>query len=319
MQSTPPPGGNVESPSVGARSGRSPHVPNRSAVEDVLKGSGIHDEAALAEVAMTRIGFDSSSLQRALQNTDRSLRDGFRALGSGRRIDRAADDAAGLSIAQRLGALEAALSQGQRNLNDGIGVAQTADGGLDQTGQILGRLRELSVQARNGTLSGDDRAVIQAEFDQLTDEVDRIAASTSFNGRTLLDGSSGGAGAITFEDGVEGGGDISLDLGDQSAGALGIQGLAVDDPAALDAIDGAIDRVSGARAEIGAAINRFRSSIDGLAVQQENVAAAKSRIADVDVAKAAAELVRDRIVQQGQLGLAAQGNLLAQNALALLR
>lgn len=265
-----------------------------------------------------RIGFDNSSLQRSLASTNRTLLDSFQQLGSGRRINSAADDAAGLSIAQRLSALESAINQGQRNLNDGISLAQTAEGGLSQTGDILGRLRELSVQAQNGTLSADDRSVIQAEFDQLTQEVDRISASTEFNGTALLDGSLSGSGAVTLEDGVTGGSDISVAVGDQSASALGIDGLSVGDSSTTEAIDAAIDRISQERAGLGAAINRLDSSIENLATTEENLASARSRIEDADFAAVVAEQTRDQILQQGQFGLAAQGNVLAQSALALL-
>ena len=265
-----------------------------------------------------RIGFDNSPLQRSIARTNQSLLSSFQQLGSGRRINSAADDAAGLAIGQRLSALESAIAQGRRNLNDGISVAQVAEGGLEQEGEILGRLRELSVQAQNGTLSDQDRTTIQSEFDSLTSELDRISQSTAFNGQSLLDGSAAGSGAVSLEDGVEGGDGLEISIDDQSAGALGVQGLDVSDPTSIDAIDRAIDRVSSQRARLGSTINRLGSSIEQLGATAENLAAARSRIEDADLAAVAARRARDGILQQGQVALAVQGNALASSALPLL-
>ena len=266
---------------------------------------------------MVRIGFDTSSLLRSLNATAGSLLQNFEKLGSGERIVRAADDAAGLAISERLSAIERSLEQGQRNLGDGLGLVRTAEGGLSQIGDQLGRLRELSVQAQNGTLSDQDRATIQAEYDQITAEITRVSESTEFNGKSLLDGELQGDGSVGLEDGAAGE-DIEIAVTDQSAAALGIAGRDVADPGTIDALDAAIDSVSRTRADLGAVSNRIEFSIDNLRNSQENLAEARSRITDVDFAEATAKLTRDRILQQAQLGLAAQGNALAERSLRLL-
>lgn len=241
-----------------------------------------------------------------LGKTQDALIEGLRRSSSGKSIERASDNAAGLAIAERLEALEAAIGQGVQNLNDGISVAQVADGGLEQVSEGLGRLRELSVQAQNGTLNDADRAVIQQEFDQVTAQIDQIAQSTSFNGTNLLNGDVSAAnGGVDFTSG--GGGEaLSFAVDDQGAAALGVAGLDVGNPATLDAIDAAIDKVGSARGSIGATANRLASAVRTELSAQENQAAARSRIEDADFAKETAELTKNSIIRAGQLGLQSQ-------------
>ncbi len=239
-------------------------------------------------------------------------------LSSGRRVNSAADDAAGLAISERLKGLTAALQQGQRNLNDGVSVARTAEGGLNTTSDLLIRQRELTVQAQNGTLNDDDRAVIQQEFDQLSAEITRISQSTGFNGRALLDGSSSGSGELVLEDGVEGGEDLALDIGDQSASSLGVEGISVSSSSSLAAIDQAINSVSRTRASIGSFSNRVEYSVRNLARTEESIIEANSRIVDTDFAEATADRTKNQILSQAQLGLRAHANVTQSATLKLL-
>ncbi len=259
-------------------------------------------------------GHQSSHQLGAVQNRMGSH---FSKLASGRRITSAADDAAGLAIAERMGAARTGINQGIRNLHDGVSVARVAEGGLEQTSSNLIRMRELTVQAGNGTLNSDDRAMIQQEFDQLAAEVSRVSEVTEFNGRSLLNGDTGGSGSLAIEDG-SGGESLQLDIGDQSATALGIDGLDVSDSTSLAAIDQAINSVSSTRASIGAFSNRAEFRIEGQRVAEENLAAAESRIRDLDIAKETSERTKDSILFEAQLGLRAQANLASQSVMRLI-
>ena len=250
-----------------------------------------------------------------LERVSNDKRTAFERLSSGKRINRAADDAAGLAISERIAALEAGLAQGVRNLGDGVGLVRVAEGTLGQSSDILIRMRELSVQAQNGTLNDSDRATIQEEFDSLSAEIDRIAQSTEFNGQKLLDGSASGEGAISFENGTNSeNSSTTVSIDDQSAAALGLTGLDASSPAAIAAIDTAIDSVSSARAQLGAAEASLRSQINSIGVAQETAAAARSRIVDTDIASAAADLTKNAILEQGQLSLRAQAMRLSSQA-----
>src|SRR5262245_12573238 len=241
----------------------------------------------------------------------------------GLRIATAADDAAGLAISERLRTQVRSLEQSKRNANDGISMVQTAEGALDEVGDIMSRLRELAVQAGNGTVSGPDRDTLQAEFSSLVAEVDRIAQSTDFNGIKLLDGSQA---TVTFQVGIgttAGVDTITVALDSSKAQALGIDTLdigATGNPqAAITALDAAIDTVSGLRGRFGAAQNRLDSTIRNVAVQVENLSAAESRIRDVDVAFETAQMTRNQILQQAAIAVLTQANALPQAALRLLQ
>jgi flagellin len=264
----------------------------------------------------------SRNAQRNLSRVTEALAVSFRRLSTGLRIATAADDAAGLAISERLRAQVRSLDQANRNANDGISMAQTAEGALGEVGDIMTRLRELAVQAGNGTLSSTDRDTLQAEFGSLVAEVDRIARSTDFNGIKLLDGSQT---TVTFQvgSGTTAGVDtIDMQLGSAKAADLGIAALDVgstgNPAAAITAIDAAIDSVSSLRGRLGAVQNRLDSTIRSVGVQVENLSAAESRIRDVDVAEETANLTRNQILQQACIALLSQANALPQAALRLL-
>ncbi|MFN7587749.1 MAG: flagellin [Planctomycetota bacterium] len=264
----------------------------------------------------------SIQAQRSLSRVTEQLGTSFRRLSTGLRIASAADDAAGLAISERLRAQVRSMDQARRNANDGISMVQTAEGALNESGDLLIRLRELAVQASNGTVSAADRDTLQQEFADLVDEVDRIAQSTEFNDIKLLDGSQA---SVSFHVGIGTTAGIdTLDVALDSARAadLGIDALDIgssgDPSAAIDAIDGAIDGVSGLRGRLGAMQNRLGSTINNLAVQTENLSAAESRIRDVDVAYETAQLTKLQIMQQAAISVLGQTNALPQAALRLL-
>jgi len=223
-------------------------------------------------------------------------------LASGKRIAQASDDAAGLAIAKRLEAAVRGSEQGQRNVADGQSLLRTAEGSLQSSQDAIGRMRELSIQAQNGTLNDGDRAIIQQEYDQLSAQLTQTAGSTTFGGQALLDGSLDGAGAISITDGA--GGDTEVAIRDASAAALGVEGLNVADPATLTALDSAQEMLSSERARLGALDNSMASQQQQLATARVNAEEARSRIEDLDYAKAMAESTRDQILQsmniQGQ-------------------
>jgi flagellin len=256
-----------------------------------------------------RIGQTQSAIQRNLER-----------LSSGRRINKASDDSAGLSLSQKLQAFEAAMNQGSRNLSDGISLVRVAEGGLNETSSNLSRMRELSVQAQNGTLGDAERNVLQQEFNDLAKEVTRSAETTQFNGKQLLNGdaSSGNGGEITLEDGSQSGEDVSISIESQSAAALGVEGLDVSDGATLDALDNALDQVTSARSSLGSTENRLESQIRSLEIQSQNAAEANSRIVDTDYANETAQSTRNSILQQFQVALQGQANASAGAVLQLL-
>jgi flagellin len=271
-----------------------------------------------------RINTNTASLnaQRNLTQSTEALQRSLERLSSGLRITRASDDAAGLAISERFRAEVRSLQQAQRNAMDGISMLQIAEGALNETSGILIRLRELAIQSANGTLGTGERAALDAEFQALVGEIDRVAAVTEFNGTALLDGTATG---VTFQVGVNDSTNdqITVTGVDATATGIGLTGLAVDTQAnaqaALTDIDAAIDAVTSLRADFGTAQNRLESTIRSIAVSVENTAAAESRIRDVDVASETAMMVRAQVLQQAGIAVLAQANVSSQNALALLR
>jgi flagellin len=242
-------------------------------------------------------------------------------LSSGYRINRAADDAAGLAISEKMRAQISGLRVGARNAQDGISLIQTAEGALNETHSILQRMKELVQQAASSTLADEDRDAIKAELTQLSEEVQRIADSTKFNGTKLLDGSFTGTilvGPDTTAD------DFAINIGAMDAATLGVAdaSLVVDDVpsaiATLDAIDTAINTVSTQRANLGAYQNRLEHTINNLQTAAENLAAAESRIRDVDMALEMANFTRHQILQQAGTAMLAQANVQTQSVLKLL-
>jgi flagellin len=250
-------------------------------------------------------------------------------LSSGLRINRAADDAAGLAISEGLRSQVNGLNVAARNAQDGISVIQTAEGALTEVHSILQRVRDLAVQAGNDSNNADSRTAITTEVEQLTEELTRISTSTNFNGISLLTGatSGDGTGQLSFQVGASGGADsqIAVDLtgADVGAVATAIGALTFDDAtsaaAAITAIDTQITGVSTARAGLGAAQNRFESTINSLQVSAENLSAAKSRIADTDMAAEMVKYTASNILQQAGTAMLAQANQSGQGVLQLLR
>ena len=264
----------------------------------------------------------SINAQRNVRQASDRLSTNFRRLATGLRISTAADDAAGLAISERLRSQVRSLSQAKRNANDGISLVQTAEGALNEVSNILTRMRELSVQAANGSVSNQDKNTLDEEFQSLVNEVDRISKSTEFNNIKLLDGSSS---SVNFQVGfgtITGVDTLSVSLSPALSTSLNLNTLDIgsggDTSLALTNIDSAINSVSGLRGKLGAVQNRLNSTINNLSVQVENLAAAESRIRDVDVAFETAQLTRNSILQQASISILAQTNAQPQIALALL-
>lgn len=264
----------------------------------------------------------SLNAQRQLVNSGGALDTAFKRLSSGFRINSAADDAAGLQISNRLSSQVNGLNQAISNANDGISVAQVAEGAMDEITTALQRIRVLAVQSQNGINSSADRVALQKEVSALKLEISRIAQNTQFGGVDLLKGDY----SAKFLVGANAGQNISVNLsrtgGGYGASGLGINKLSISSvggaSAALASIDSAIKSVDGARADLGAIQNRFQSTIRNLSNIVENVSAARSRIRDTDFAKETAELTRAQILQQASTTILSQANTRPQTALSLL-
>ncbi|MBT0584960.1 flagellin N-terminal helical domain-containing protein [Alteromonas oceanisediminis] len=264
--------------------------------------------------------------QRQLFNSGQALDTSFERLSSGFRINRAADDAAGLQISDRLTSQIQGLNQAVRNANDAISLTQTAEGALGETTIALQRIRQLAIQSQNGINSSADRGALQKEVSALKSEITRIATDTEFNGVKLLDAKFSAA----FLVGAEGGQTISVNLSAgkiQGATSFSAAGLNLTDStvatasgasATLATIDTAISAIGGIRADLGALQNRFQSTIRNLSNISENVEAARSRIRDTDFAEETANLTRNQIIQQASVSVLSQANQRPQSALSLL-
>ncbi|MDM5058326.1 flagellin B [Aeromonas rivipollensis] len=298
------------------------------------------------------INTNTSSLnaQRNLMNTNKSLDTSYTRLASGLRINTAKDDAAGLQISNRLTSQVNGLDQGNRNANDGISVAQTAEGAMDEVTSMLQRMRTLAQQSANGSNNTDDRTALQQEYDQLTTEIDRISSDTTFGGQKLLDGNYKGS----FQVGADAGQTITFKMtsaftisgiasatkGNASvaAGSTGSKepykvtnGTGKVDVADMNSIttasaaqsamanlDFMIKAVDSKRAELGAVQNRFDSTIRNQSNVSENLSAARSRIRDADFATETANMTKQNILQQAASSILAQANQRPQSALSLL-
>ncbi len=273
-----------------------------------------------------RINTNTASLsaQRSLGITNRNLNDNLRKLSSGERITRAGDDAAGLAISENLKAQIRGMRQASRNANDAISLIQTAEGGLSEISNIVIRLRELAVQAASDTVGDQERGFTDIEFQNLKDEVDRISRSSDFNGVKLLDGTGG---LLEFQIGINN--DAVLDrlrydgsAADATLAALGLTeesvATKVGAQTTLQRLDDALVRINGTRASMGALQNRLSSTVNNLAISDENLSAANSRIRDVDVAKETAELTKNNILVQAGASVLAQSNQFPNVALKLL-
>lgn len=262
--------------------------------------------------------------QRNLIGSQRQIQSSMAQLSSGSRINRAADDAAGLAISENLKAQIRSASQAQRNANDGISMVQTAEGGLNEISNIVIRLRELGIQAASDTVGQTERGFVDKEVQQLKSEVQRIASVTTWGTTKLLDGSTPN---FDFQIGVFNNAEqdrITFKASENVAtlDALGLSGLDYTTKegaqTALALLDNAQTSVNGTRANLGALQNRLTSTVDNLGVSQENMSAANSRIRDVDVAQASSEMTRNNILLQAGTSTLAQANQVNQLALKLL-
>jgi len=262
--------------------------------------------------------------QRNLSGSQRMIGKSMAQLASGSRINIAADDAAGLAISEGLKASIRSSAQAQRNANDGISMVQTAEGGLNEIGNIVVRLRELGIQAASDTVGEVERGFLNKEVDQLKSEVQRISSVTTWGKTKLLDGSTP---QFDFQVGIYNNAEedrISFDASQNVAtlDALGMGGLDYTTKegaqVGLEALDSAQELVNGYRANLGALQNRLTSTVDNLGVAHENMSAANSRIRDTDVAQASAEMVRNNILLQAGTSTLAQANSSNQLALKLI-
>lgn len=266
----------------------------------------------------------SLSAQRSLSVNNKEQQNTLGKLSSGTRIVRAADDAAGLAISEKLKAQMRGLQQASRNANDGISMIQTAEGGLNEVSNILVRLRELSVQSASDTVGDSERKFTDLEYQNLKSEVERISQVTEFNGKKLLDGTGDkydfqiGINNNAFQD------RISYNAANQNTGVagLGIDGLEVSSKegaqGSLETLDNAIQKVSGQRAELGAVQNRLSSTVTNLAVTNENLSMANSRIRDTDFAAETAKNTKLSILNSAGTSVLSQANSQGQAALKLI-
>jgi len=267
--------------------------------------------------------------QNALAVNNRSLSTAMQQLSTGKRINSAGDDAAGLAIANKMTAQIRGLNQAVRNANDGISLLQTAEGATQEVTNMLQRMRELAVQAANDTYSDTDRSALQTEYDELASEITRISDNTKWNDMEVFDTTASGAigtsGLVTFQVGIGGttGSTISATFEAIDAATLSVSGLSLTSQSsaqsALDTLDTAIATVDTFRANLGAKINRLGYAADNLSSIAENTAASRSRILDTDYAAATTDLARTQIIQQAATAMLAQANQQPQTVLTLLK
>ncbi len=264
----------------------------------------------------------SLNAQRNLGTSQGLLNTSLQRLSSGLRVNSAKDDAAGLAISDRMTSQVRGLNQAARNANDGISMAQTAEGALQEVTNILQRMRELAVQSSNGTNTTADRQSLDAEVLQLKAEIDRIANNTKFNGKVLLDGTFSGTGLV-FQVGADQGEIVSVQVGAGTNLALGTAATTVstfaEAQSAIGVVDAAIKKIDTLRGDLGAIQNRLESTISNLQNVAENISAARSRILDADVAQETSNLTKANILQQAGVSVLAQANQSPQLALSLLQ
>jgi len=240
-------------------------------------------------------------------------------LSSGLRINSAKDDAAGLAVRELMRADISVLQQGSRNANDGISLVQVAEGGMQTINDLLVRMKHLAEQAGTGTYSSAQRSIMDNEFDELADEIERIAGSAKFNGISLLNSATGSI-SVMFGSSSD---SITINTADMTKSGLSIDALNIDTAAsaqaALTSLESAIETANSTRAEFGAKMNRLENTIGVIDVQVENLMASESRISDVDVATEMATMTRTQVLAQAGVAMLAQANTVPQMALSLLR
>ena len=291
-------------------------------------------------MAVVNTNVNASVAQNALIRNERSMNSAMERLSTGQRINSASDDAAGLAIASRMTSQIRGLETGIRNANDAISMINTADGALIEVTNMLQRMRELALQASNGTTTSADRDYLNSEYVNLLAEMERIAQNTQWNGRDILDGTANGtSGTVAFQVGANGGQTVSVNFGNATNAAVASTSGLIQDvnsaaatitagttasaltkgTSAVTAIDTAITNVNTQRATFGAAMNQLTYAVDNLSNVKVNSEAARSRILDTDYAQETSELARTQIIQQAGTAMLAQANQLPQTVLALLQ
>ena len=291
-------------------------------------------------MAVVNTNVNASVAQNALTRNERSMNTAMERLSTGQRINTAADDAAGLAISSRMTSQIRGLDVGIRNANDAISMISTADGALVEVTNMLQRMRELALQASNGTTTSADRNYLSSEYTNLISEIERIAQNTQWNGSDILDGTANGtSGTVAFQVGANGGQTIAVNFGNLGsatvASAAGmthsIHSAAADlvagttasaisrGTSAVNAIDTAITAVNSQRATFGAAVNQLTYAVDNLSNVKVNSEAARSRVLDTDYARETSELARTQIIQQAGTAMLAQANQLPQTVLSLIQ
>jgi len=273
---------------------------------------------------MSVINTNTSALfaQNALSKNARVMSNAMEQLSTGKRINSAGDDAAGLAIGESMTAQVRGLNQAVRNANDGINMLQTAEGAMVEQSNMLQRMRELAVQSNNGTLSTTQQSYLQTEFNALTTQIESIASNTTWNGMTVM----ASATTTKFQVGMNSGQTFSVILSSTGTTGLSIAGLVITTTAStaaasttITSIDNALDYLNGIRATVGASINRLTYAADNLTNISQNVQASRSSVMDTDYATASTQLSRAQIVQQAATAMLAQANQQPQSVLALLK
>lgn len=266
----------------------------------------------------------SMEAQKNLVRNQKLLQSSYNRLSSGFRVNTAADDAAGLAISESMKSQIRSYTVAERNAGDGISMAQTAEGALGEVHNVLGRMRELAMQASNGSLGSADRSYLDTEFKSLQGEISRIQGSTKFNGTSLVD--NGSVSSVTFQVGLNDDTDDQIDvqfngidLDDVTGTGTLLTGSTADNALdALSVIDDAIGTVSGARSGFGAAMNKLEVATNNIQTMRLNISAANSRIRDVDMAEETSSMARNQVLAQAGTSILAQANQLPQLAYGLL-
>jgi flagellin len=290
-------------------------------------------------MAVVNTNISASIAQAALARNERALSDAMEQLSTGRKINSASDNAAGLAISTRMTSQIRGLDQAIRNANDAVSMIQTAEGALDEITAMLQRMRELALQSGTGTTDSSDRSYLNAEFTALRTEIDRIADNTEWNGRAILNGNAGastttagGLSAVTYQVGMNANQTISVTFGNFTDSTGSMSGLASKTlsaatigsavtvaSGAIGELDLAMTAVSGQRANFGATQNRLIHAVDNLTNVVTNAEVTRSRIMDTDYAEATSELARTQIIQQAGTAMLAQANELPATVLQLLQ
>jgi len=265
--------------------------------------------------------------QNAMKTNARAMSTAMEQLSTGTRVNSAKDDAAGLAIGQNMTSQIRGLNQAVRNLNDGINMMQTAEGGMIEQSNMLQRMRELAVQANNGTYSNTQRSYLSLEYEALASQIQKIATETKWNDQSLLVGTSGtvgaGTGTFTFQAGQASGQTISVTITAATGTALGLDGggisTAASSAAAIALIGSALEKINLQRAAIGAGINQMEYAIDNVTNISSNTTQSRSTIMDTDYAQASTQLAKTQIIQQAATAMLAQANQQAQGVLSLLK